>query len=536
MSVLWKKIQQNKKLFRMSMLLVSALLTALTLTTQKLALIEWVSLIPMAYVLYDLVGDAAVRRRGLYGYGVWFFQIFNMVNFHFFIALYPLDFVDGMNPAAALAVVLAGCIGLSALQSVTGGLLFVVFGEIMRSRGAKRMPYLGCLLAGGLWAILEWSQTLGWVGVPWGRLAIGQIQILPLLQSASLFGCCFVSFLIVCVNFFAMYAIAYADKRRLCAITAAGIFGGNALLGGILYMTNNSRGEELFVRMAVVQGNISSQEKWGAGMGARIRQAYAEGTRQAAEEGAQIVVWPETALPYTVFEGDNNAIYLKSLAKETGVTIFAGVLTPSKEAGDYNSILIVLPDGSIHETVYSKRHLVPFGEYVPMRKLFETVYPPLTELSMLSEDCVPGEDAAVANLAQGRFGNLICFDSIYDELARDSTLSGAQALVIATNDSWFLDSAALYMHNAQAQLRAVENGRSLLRAGNTGYTTVISPRGEILDDLEPYSFGVMTADVELRSGCTLYTYIGNLFVYLCIFYTLLLLVMGKFYDKKCKSS
>jgi apolipoprotein N-acyltransferase len=108
----------------------------------------------------------------------------------------------------------------------------------------------------------------------------------------------------------------------------------------------------------------------------------------------------------------------------------------------------------------------------------------------------------------------VCFDSIYDSLARKSVREGASLLTISTNDSWFTDSAALYMHNAQAQMRAVENGRYVVRAANTGISTAISAKGEVLDSLPPLVEGMVVCDVGVNTHTTLYSLTGNVMLVL----------------------
>lgn len=504
----------DKRYVRFLLLALGAALTGLTLVAPALGILEWGSLIPSALALIAVARDKNVRGRGLYGYGFFFFFCFYLVNYHWFVDLYPLDFIDGMTKSAAVCVVLAGWVGLSAFQSFFGGFVFVIFGALARMKITEKYKTLIPVYAAALWAIFEWSQTLFWFGVPWGRLAIGQTKLLVGAQSASLFGTHFVTFLIVAVNFFAAYAIIYVEKRRLLALTSAAIFLGNALLGGALMLLDKDSGES--VTLSAVQGNISSKEKWNSDMDQRTYEIYEEYTADAVLDGADVVVWPETALPYNVHQNLYKIRRVEKMAKDYDVTILVGAFTYDDDGNELNSIIAVLPDGTHHETVYSKRHIVPFGEYVPLRDLFELLIPQLTDLSMRDVDLTAGEGANVIVLDEAKIGSLICFDSIYDELARDSTRSGAQVLTISTNDSWFMDSAALDMHNAQAKLRAIENGRYVVRAANTGISSVISPTGAEISSIGALSEGQITEEVGLRDNLTLYTRIGNLFVYICI--------------------
>lgn len=504
----------SRRYVRFLLLAVGAVLTGLTLVAPVIGILEWVSLIPSAIALISLASDKRVRARGLYGYGFFFFFCFYLINYHWFVNLYPLDFVYGMTKPAAVCVVIAGCVGLSAFQAVFGGLVFVIFGALSRTDITQKFKCLIPVYGAALWAAFEWSQTLFWFGVPWGRLAIGQTKMLVGVQSASLLGSHFVTFLIVAVNFFAAYAIIYTEKRKLLAFASAAIFVANAALGGALMLLDRDSGKT--VDISAVQGNISSKDKWDIDMDQKTFSVYEEYTAEAAEEGARIVVWPETSLPYNIEDTAYKIRRVEAMARKYDVTILVGAFTYNDEDKELNSIIAILPDGSHHETVYSKRHIVPFGEYVPMRDLFELLIPQLTDLSMRDEDLTPGVGANVIELEEASIGSLICFDSIYDELARDSVRSGAEILTISTNDSWFVDSAALDMHNAQAKLRAIENRRYVVRAANTGISSMITPTGEVVSSLDALEGGELTEEMGCREELTLYTRVGNLFVYLCI--------------------
>ena len=175
---------------------------------------------------------------------------------------------------------------------------------------------------------------------------------------------------------------------------------------------------------------------------------------------------------------------------------------------------------------------MPFGEYVPMRDVIVTLIPPLAEISMLEEDLTPGRDSALFESEWGRIGSLICFDSIYEQLTLDSVRDGAGLMLISSNDSWFMDSAAVYQHQAQAQLRAIESGRSFVRSANTGISSVITARGELLALIDPLTEGYAVSSVPTHSGATLYTVVGNLWVYLCIAFALLLWGTGAILQKR----
>lgn len=525
----------DKRWKRFLLLALGASLTGLTLIFPKLGPAEWITLVPVGIFLLSESDSDKYRGRGIYGYGFFFFMCFYAVVFHWFVNMYPLEFIDGITPSAAIAVVLAGCLGLSAFQALFGGLAFVVIRYIFRTRPLREHKLLRPFFAAAVWTVYEWTQTLGWWGVPWGRLAIGQSEYTVGLQTASLFGSYAVSLALLTVNFYIAYAVLNRNKIRTSSIVVAAVLVFQYGVGTALYFIPQD-GEET-VHVAAIQGNISSSEKWDADSRTRTFEVYAEYTLKAAENGADIVVWPETALPYTVREDNIYGRYCSALARKADVTILVGCFTENEEGEMLNSVVCVLPDGSFHETVYSKRHLVPFGEFVPMGELFKTLIPPLAELVMSDDDIAVGEGAQVIALEEVNIGSLICFDSIYENLARSSTLEGAQIICLPTNDSWFTDSAALYMHNAQAQLRAIENGRYVVRAANTGISTVISSKGDVLTELEPLVEGIAEYSVPVNSHTTLYTLIGNFLIFaLCLALTFLT-VCDIVYrlEKKCKT-
>ncbi len=497
----------DKKYKRFLLLLASGALTGITLVVPSLGFLEWLTLVPAGIFLLNVAGSDTVRCRGMYGYGLFFFMSFYVVVFHWFINLYPLDFIYGMTAPAAIAVVLAGCVGLSLLQALFGGWVFVTLRLLFRTPIMKKYTVLRPFAIAMLWAIYEWSQNIGWWGVPWGRLPIGQSKYIVGLQSASLFGSYFITFLIVAVNMCVAFALLNIPKIKLMNICVASMLIFNYGVGAVL-MLIPSRSEQT-VRVAAIQGNISSNEKWSLSSTQRTLEVYEEHTLAAAEQGADIVVWPETALPYNITPKNSYGRFCSELAKRANVTILVGGFTVSEEETDLNSIICVLPDGSFHDNVYAKRRLVPFGEFVPMKEFFHAVIPPLAELVMSDDDIAEGEGAQLTVLEDVTVGSLICFDSIYDSLARESVREGAEFIALSTNDSWFTDSAALYMHNAQAQMRAIENGRYVVRAANTGISTVITDKGEVIEQLEPLVDGYIVSDIGINTHRTLYNYIGN---------------------------
>lgn len=487
----------------------SAVLTAFTLVFPKLGWLEWVSLIPMIGIVFMKWDTLTTKQSYWHGFGAVYAYYF--VIYHWFLALYPMDFL-GLGKGASLVVVLAGWLGLSLLQALPGGLVFLGFRAICKTAFVKKHPIFKPLLFGSLWIVFEWSATLSWMGVPWGRLYMGQSESLSVMQISSVFGAYAVSFLLLAVNGFLAYALLYRVKILLCGSLSLGLLLGNLTFGNLRRQQDFETDRS--VKAAVIQGNIHSAEKWDAATILRMMDVYDDLTRHAAEEGAEIVVWPETTITVALNRSTTMKNYVSDVASSYGVTLIVGALCED-ETGEYNSLFLVSPDGEISQNRYDKRHLVPFGEYVPLKKMITLLIPPLAELSALDSDLTPGEDSALFETKWGQVGSLICFDSIYEMLGIQSVRDGAELMVISSNDSWFSDSAAVYQHQAQAQYRAIEEGRYLLRSANTGISTILTPTGEIRTWLEPLIEGYSVEEICFRTERTVYSVIGNTFVYLC---------------------
>ncbi len=500
-------------------LIISGVLTALPLVFEQIGFIQWISLIPMALVLWEISKQREISLGKIYLFGLVFFESYFVVVFHWFSAMYPLEFIGVSKPVAAFIVLLA-CFGVSFVEAALYSLVFVAFAVIKRlkllqgSSSVFIMPFV----AASLWVIFEWIQTLSWWGVPWGRLCLGQINAPVLLGSASLFGSYFITFVIVAVNFLFAYAVFAEQNRKraiVCAVCAIGLFGLNLTLGVASNVTHKDG--ERTIRIAAVQGNNPNGEKWLPQTFGKMMETHTRLTREAAQEGADIVLWSETAFPYEFFDTYELITPVTELAKETGVTILISAFTESEDPEKlYVSLIEVRPDGTYGDVEYHKQRLVPFGEFVPMRELLTVIIPPLAEISMLDNDIAVGNESSVMHTQHAKIGVGICYDSIFEEILRRSVNNGAEVLVVTTNDSWFGTSAALAMHNSQSQLRAIENGRYVVRCANTGISSIISPKGEIIESLPAAVEGYIINDVHLNTHNTLYSLIGNAFVYICM--------------------
>ena len=498
---------------KFAIIFVSAALTALSLMFTPTSFLAWFSLAPFIYII---IAESEKKKNPvkIYFTGLLWSFLYYFVIYHWFTYLYPMEFME-VSKLEAVGIIAVCWIGLSFLQAIGTAFVPLVF------RLTAKHKFLYPLLFASVWTLFEWLQTLTWMGVPWARLALSQAPFPIFIQSASLFGSLFVSFIIVLVNGYIACA-AYEFKKqfinvrsiRIYAGMAAAVFIANALFGAtalLLHQNDESRK----INALLVQGNISSGEKWNqetSPLDLYISLSY-EGVENS-KDPIDIIVWPETVINYYMLGKDAEVEQTLKLAADTGAVVFAGTLD-YKKPDIYNSIIAFYPNGSIDEHPYYKRHLVPFGEYLPMRDFISQFIPALADLNMLGDDLTAGTDSQVTKAAGGMVGRIICFDSIYEELSRKSVADGAEIIILSTNDSWYLDSSAVYQHNRHAVLRAVENNRWVLRAANTGISSMISSDGKVTDFLEPLVQGNVTGKAYFSSSRTLYSYIGDSFVILC---------------------
>ena len=523
---------------RVLILAFSGLITGLTVAFPQIGFLQWITIVPAGIVLMKRASMKETKLRSVYFDGLVFFYTYYLVCYHFFLSMYPLDFIEGVNNGTAAVVVVVAWFGLSLLQSLFGAFVFWLCAILFRGRICERVLILKPVVVAALWAIFEWSQNFGWWGVPWGRLPLSQTYYIVGIQNASWFGSYFLTFVIVLVNLCIALALLEATKEKIVkatAILAASVITFQYASGVFIWFsTDITEGEA--TKIACVQGNISASNKWTAETFSKNKEVYCNQTRKAAADGAKIIAWPETAIPFDItldiYSGYDSMC--KNLAKETQSYILVGAYSTEDEKC-YNSLLCYTPEGERLDTVYHKRRLVPFGEFIPMRAVFETLIPPLTEILITFDDCSQGEDSNIISVGDTQVGGLICFDSIYDGLTLDTVRDGADFICLSTNDSWFSGSAALRMHNSHAQIRAIESGRYITRSASTGISTVISPRGEVLREIEADTEGYITYDVIKRDNNTFWSIMGNVFVYLCIGFCIVVFA-EKIVHKKVKNT
>jgi apolipoprotein N-acyltransferase len=364
-------------------------------------------------------------------------------------------------------------------------------------------------LASPLWVAAELLRGHLLSGFPWGLLGYVPSRRLVVIQIAAWTGVYGVSALLVLVN----TALAWAAlQRHWRAVAGAGLVAaaavGGALLVGRAHLVPEGAPT---LSLAVVQGDIPQAVKWDAAFRAETLRIYGSLTRDVAP-GSRLVVWPEAAVPAYVRLEPGAMRWLTDLANGAGVPLLVGapdVENDGRAVRYLNSAFLV--DAAGLRARYDKMHLVPFGEYVPLKRLLFFVDAIAAEIG----DFTPGRRVAILPLEGTLFGTVICYEVIFPDLFRRFVAEGASFMTNITNDAWFGDSGGPLQHLAMVPLRAVENRVAIVRAANTGVSAFVLPSGAIQATLPLGQRGTLRGEVPLRRGHTFYSRFGDVFAYAC---------------------
>lgn len=361
-----------------------------------------------------------------------------------------------------------------------------------RMVGQPTLVRLAALLGlAGLWVLVEWTRTWLLGGFPWLPLAASQWERGSILQIAAFTGSYGVSFVLVAMNLgFAAYAHRLLREGRTGLNKRSQEFF-LALFLLIVCLTiqvqesfNRGRYAVPLARVAFVQPYIPQDVKWDPAKAPEIFSTLEQTTLAAAKTAPDLILWPEAVTPLALRGDENVKAWTESLVQRARAPLLLGSLG-FEHAGRpdeqwFNGAFVVTPGGGLQKDYYAKRHLVPFGEYVPLRPLLGWLHkfvPVGTDDPMRGVDSSPllvtVRDKPIV------FGPLICYEDVFPELARRSTLAGADVLTVVTNNAWFGEGGAAYQHAAHSVLRAIETRRPVLRCGNGGWSGWIDEFGAV---------------------------------------------------------
>ena len=364
------------------------------------------------------------------------------------------------------------------------------------------------LAAATLWVALEYGRAHLLSGFPWNLLGYSQYRngvLLPVVTVTGVYG---LSFLVMAVN----AALAWGCRQRRHWRDVGGTA---ALAAGIVALALVPRGSVPRVTagprpttVALVQGNIAQELKWDPARQLENLVTYQRlSLTTALERRPALIVWPETAVPFSLEDSRRREPVL-AVARAAQTSLVVGAPHVDRTAGRvFNSAFLVDTAGAVADR-YDKVHLVPFGEYVPLRPLL--FFADWFVTGGIGE-FTPGPAAKLFSSPAGRFGVTICYEAIFPELVRLAFADGAEFLVNLTNDAWFGQTAAPYQHLAMATVRAVENQAYVVRAANTGISAIIAPDGRIVQASGLFTREVVAGAITPRRRTTFYTRYGDVF-------------------------
>jgi apolipoprotein N-acyltransferase len=395
----------------------------------------------------------------------------------------------------------------------------------------QKYPNFLWLGAPAFWVTLEFVRTYAFSGFPWALLGYSQYQWLPVIQFADVTGVYGVSFLVVLGNVaLTSFLLWIFAKTRLlsipvpwapittfiCALSLILVYG-----TWRVHQQAELDASANTLSIGLVQANIDQAIKWNEAYRDETLQRYATLSQQAGKN-TDLLIWPEAATPFLFEQEPAYQGKIFEIAKDAHSPLLFGSPTLRFQQDGrpylYNSVFMMTPEGRVTAR-YDKRHLVPFGEYIPLRSILFF----LDKLVVGIGDFQSGQGPMTMQVPTPstnngpRFGVAICFEVIFPDLVRRMAQEGANFLVTVTNDAWFGDSAAPYQHFGMVVFRAVENHLAFARAANTGISGFIGPDGRILTQTSIFSEQALTGSLPLRSlSPTFYTEFGDVFSWGCV--------------------
>jgi apolipoprotein N-acyltransferase len=476
----------------------------LTLGFPKLGLypFSWVALVPLLLALRGRDNRQAFTLGWLCGL------------VHYLGTLYWISYAvyhyGGLHLSVTLLLLFLLC---AYLAVYLGGFALV-------ARRWEASPLLWVLGLPAVWVALELLRAHLLTGFPWPNLGYTQTPLQALIQIADLTGVYGVSWLVV-LSSTVLTALLSRSGKRVPGLLVLGL----CLVGAILYGTwRQGTIEDLQTAatpwtVGVVQGNIDQSQKWDPAYQQETLRRYRELSLQASRSNPapELLVWPETSTPFFYRIEDRLTAQLNEMVKETGTHLLFGSPGATLVEGEprLQNRAYLVNGAAVLEGVYAKQHLVPFGEYVPLKKLLFFV----NRLVQAAGDFVPGDDPSPLILGRQPFGVLICYEDIFPELAQAAVERGATSLINITNDAWYGDSSGPYQHLELARWRAIEFRVPLIRAANTGISSIFEATGQACGVIPLNQQGFLVCPVHPFRILTFYAKWGNLFAWLCVLIT-----------------
>ena len=502
---------------------ISGLLLTASFPKIGIDFMAWFALVPFFWGIRDFSPKSSFRMGFITGL------------VHFLSLLYWV--VPVMRTYGFLPLYLS--IAILFLFAAVLAIFFALFAAVLAGTGEK--PGMFLPMAPIAWIALEYLRSFIFSGFPWELLGYSQFKRLQLIQISDIFGVYGLSALIVFCNASIFLMTLYFVGRRwqgkrvskrlvegaiLAVIVGIGLtwFYGYQRIKTIDALATASPS----AKISVVQGNIDQAVKWDPAFQIDSVEKYNRLSASLMNNRPDLIVWPESATPfYFLYDKKPSELVFEGI-HQTDADYLIGspsVVQTGSAIEYYNSAYLIRPQTQ-EISKYDKAHLVPYGEYIPLKKWL----PFLGKIVAQVGDFKPGEKGNTLSWRDYRLGIQICYEVIFPSLSRAMARNDASLLINITNDAWFGKTSGPYQHFSMTVFRAVENRRALARAANTGISGFIDPVGRILTSTALLEEAVATESLPLLQRKTFYTRFGDLFAMTCFAMTLIIgtIKIGKF--------
>jgi apolipoprotein N-acyltransferase len=420
----------------------------------------------------------------------------------------------GLPYAAGVAIFVA----MAAILGLYGGLFAWI---VYRLRlGSSFHRWLAVPLA---WAAVEYLRTYLLTGFPWNLLVAAIIDYTSFSQFSRVAG----PYLVGAMLVFMSSVLAWLLTQRVPAIARVLVVSGTLIVLGV-WWASGLVATKLITRpsgiapttAALLQPNIPQQMRWDPQNTIRIYEQMIAMTNRAADAGAKVVIWPESTVPLAFTSSDFYKSEIERISAQRNIDIILGSVAEDPQQANrlWNSAYLVT--GGNASGRYDKIRLVPFGEYVPLRKMLffaEKLVHAVGEFSFGTND------RPLRGVLS--YGPAICYEIVFPQVTRTQVRNGAEVLVTITNDAWYDGTSAPRQHLNQARIRAIETDRYVLRAATTGISAFIDPAGQVLEALPMNRQGIIYASFQPRKTVTPYVRLGDWFAWVALLVTIIAIVV-----------
>ncbi|MEI6713763.1 MAG: apolipoprotein N-acyltransferase [Verrucomicrobiota bacterium] len=517
---------------------LSGLLLAFCFAPWNQPSLLWFVFLPLLWSLWNRPTGSPKWTAPLFGY--LFGLVFFTTSLHWISALAPL-FED--NSLIGLPLLLSSY--LAVYPALWAWLLQNPPQKANSSVGTSFKNIAFALSGASTWVLLDWLRGWLFTGFGWNAPGVALHSNIALIQIADIFGVYGLSFLIVFTNVsLALVIRRLSHERSIRAIPSVRfelmvvllLIGGAVSYGAHTIINSRQTGTPL--RVICLQPNQPQDILFDRAGEDAVFTTIDRLMSLAAPLAPHLVLWPEAATPRGIYADQANHDFILKQAARTSAALLIGSVEPKtfenqEDLDTFNSALLLSKNATSIQS-YKKRHLVPFGEYLPFRDFL-----PSAIRQLVPGDLAAGTEANLLKLDQPaiQIGALVCFEDSLARETRSLALAGAQILVNLTNDAWFAQTAGAAQHLANARFRAIETRLPLLRCANTGITCQIDRLGFIKSELAPFQENILSTEVivPVKPTPTLYTTLGDTWLFLCLIAATPLIAM-RFRKKRLSQS